>query len=109
MRDIIIKYKEISDEIIKCLKNDSIEMLNELLMQRDTCIEEMKKSNESKEKIASLIKEYQILDNDNKIKSMIFEAQKKVRLEMDNLNKEKNANSIYGNKFRDIYFINKQI
>lgn len=108
MRDIILKYKAISTSMIECLENDSIEKLDELLKQREICIEEIKKSDD-KGKISILLKENGIFELDNKIKNMIIEAKNSVRDEIDNLNREKNANDLYGRQFQNIYFINKQI
>lgn len=109
MRDIVLKYKAISTSMIECLENDSIEKLDELLKQREICIEEIKKSDNEKEKISILLKENGIFELDNKIKNMIIEAKNSVRDEIDNLNREKNANDLYGRQFQNIYFINKQI
>ena len=108
MIDIILKYKAISNSMIECLESDSIEKLNELLKQREICIEELKKSND-KEKISILLRENGIFELDNKIKNMIIEAKNSVRDQIDSLNREKNANSLYGRQFQNIYFINKQI
>ena len=71
-------------------------------------VEEIKKSDD-KGKISILLKENGIFELDNKIKNMIIEAKNSVRDEIDNLNREKNANDLYGRQFQNIYFINKQI
>lgn len=109
MRDVLIKYKEISFEIIKSLKSDSLDNLEELFNKRSELIELMKESTASKEYMKEIIEELDLINLDYSIKEVITQCKMEVNSELEKLKREKNANNLYGRQFQNIYFLNKKI
>ena len=107
MKKVLQKYKEISEEIICCIKNDDLVKAEELMNCRQEVLEGL--NNKKIDKTIDIEKEFSIRSIDQCINDELIKAKLKVKNEMNNIKKQQAANSIYGRQFENIYFINKQI
>lgn len=76
--DNVKLYKEITLEIIKCLKEDNLEVLQELFDKRENILEVEKDNKEFKESMIRL----GIIDLDNTIKKLLHQNMIKTKLEI---------------------------
>ena len=76
--DNVNLYKEITLEIIKCLKEDNLEVLQELFDKRENILEVEKDNKEFKESMIRL----GIIDLDNTIKKLLHQNMIKTKLEI---------------------------
>ena len=101
------RITKITEEIFDKINNENIEEIVELVTERGVIVEEIV-ANNVKYNI-DLEKEYRLFSLNEEINIKIQELKRDLKREMELLNKNKKANSIYGKKFENIYFLNKKI
>jgi predicted RND superfamily exporter protein len=105
---ILESYKKITENIIINIKNDID--IDALMDKRERLIKELFKDEDiSNDNIKELYLSYGLLELDNKLKRTIEEEQFKVKEEIKNLHRIKNANNAYGNNKRVNSFFNAKI
>lgn len=107
MKNYLIKYKELTEKILDEIKKEELEKAINLMNNRANLLEEM--SNINIDKNIDLEKELSLISLNKEIENEINKQKKHLKVEMETVKKSKMANSIYGKKFEDIYFLNKQI
>lgn len=107
IRELLLKFKEVSNEILKALKNDDIEKCLKFVEDREELLIEIKKVKIDKN--IDLEKEYCLYSINKEINDEINSLKESLRSEMSKLNRERRANTTYGKQFEDIYFLNKTI
>ena len=107
MRTLLKEYKEISLKLLYELKKDNLNEAFKLSEERQQIL--YKLSGMTIDKTIDLEKEFNIYSLDNEIKEEIKKQRIEIKEEMEQIKRQKMANSVYGRQFEDIYFLNKQI
>lgn len=105
MNKLLENYKKISNEILQALKDDKLSEAECKLEKRNDIIKEIK-AQDDKNKLLDY--KLDLLKIDNDIKNEIINMQIAIKKEIEEINQNRVANSIYGKQFKDIFFINKQ-
>lgn len=98
-------YKEITLEIINCLKEDKLEQLEDLFESRENILEVEKDNRKFKE---SMI-EYGIIDLDNTIKDLLNQNMIKTKLEIQKHRLSTITNNTYINNQQKINIFNAKV
>lgn len=107
MIDLLKEYREISMKLLLELKKDNLNNVFELSEERQQIL--YKLSSMTIDKTIDLEKNFNIYSLDKEIEEEIKKQRSDIKVEMDKTKRQKIANSVYGKKFEDIYFLNKQI
>lgn len=107
MRTLLKEYKEISLKLLYELKKDNLNNVFKLSEERQQIL--YKLSSMTIDKTIDLEKNFNIYSLDKEIEEEIKKQRADIKVEMDKTKRQKLANSVYGKKFEDIYFLNKQI
>lgn len=107
MRTLLKEYKEISLKLLYELKKDNLNNVFKLSEERQQIL--YKLSSMTIDKTIDLEKNFNIYSLDKEIEEEIKKQRSDIKVEMDKTKRQKLANSVYGKKFEDIYFLNKQI
>lgn len=107
MRTLLKEYKEISLKLLYELKKDNLNEAFKLSEERQQIL--YKLSGMTIDKTIDLEKEFNIYSLDNEIQEEIKKQRIEIKEEMEQIKRQKMANSVYGRQFEDIYFLNKQI
>lgn len=107
MIDLLKEYREISMKLLLELKKDNLNNVFELSEERQQIL--YKLSSMTIDKTIDLEKNFNIYSLDKEIEEEIKKQRSDIKVEMDKTKRQKLANSVYGKKFEDIYFLNKQI
>lgn len=107
MRTLLKEYKEISLKLLYELKKDNLNEVFKLSEERQQIL--YKLSSMTIDKTIDLEKNFNIYSLDKEIEEEIKRQRADIKVEMDKTKRQKIANSVYGKKFEDIYFLNKQI
>lgn len=107
MKTLLKEYKEISLKLLYELKKDNLNEAFKLSEERQQIL--YKLSGMTIDKTIHLEKDFNIYSLDKEIEEEIKKQKSDIKVEMDKTKRQKIANSVYGKKFEDIYFLNKQI
>lgn len=107
MRTLLKEYKEISLKLLYELKKDNLNEAFKLSEERQQIL--YKLSSMTIDKTIDLEKNFNIYSLEKEIEEEIKRQRADIKVEMDKTKRQKIANSVYGKKFEDIYFLNKQI
>lgn len=107
MKNYLIKYKELTEKILDEIKKEELENALKVMDERELLLKEM--SNINIDKNIDLEKELSLISLNKEIENEINRQKKYLKVEMETVKKSKMANLVYGKKFEDIYFLNKQI
>ena len=107
MKNYLIKYKELTEKILDEIKKEELENALKVMDERELLLKEIRNINIDKN--IDLEKELSLISLNKEIENEINRQKKYLKLEMETVKKSKMANSVYGKKFEDIYFLNKQI
>lgn len=98
-------YKEITLEIIKYLKEDKLEQLEDLFEKRQNILEEEKKNKEFKESMIEL----GIIDLDKTIKELLHQNMIKTKIEIQKHRLSTITNNTYMNNQQKINIFNAKV
>ena len=107
MKNYLIKYKELTEKILDEIKKEELENALKVMDERELLLKEM--CNINIDKNIDLEKELSLISLNKEIENEINRQKKYLKVQMETVKKSKIANSVYGKKFEDIYFLNKQI
>lgn len=107
MRTLLKEYKQISLKLLYELKKDNLNEAFKLSEERQQIL--YKLSSMTIDKTIDLEKDFNIYSLDKEIEEEIKKQRSDIKVKMDKTKRQKLANSVYGKKFEDIYFLNKQI
>ena len=110
IENLLEKYKDITKEAIKYLEDDSkLEEVDKIMIERESLLKEIFNDTTIDNKlIKDLYLSNELRELDNSLHDAIEKAQKKIKLEIAELNKRKNANNIYqSNKRINSFFSTK--
>lgn len=103
---ILDDYKDLTEKIIRNISND-IEVIK-LMEEREKVIKKLFIYEDDKKKIKELYLAKDLLDLDKELKVSIEKEKLKVKEEIKNIHKIKNANNAYGkNKMKNNFFNTK--
>lgn len=107
MMELLKEYREISMKLLLELKKDNLNKVFELSEERQQIL--YKLSSMTIDKTIDLEKNFNIYSLEKEIEEEIKRQRADIKVKMDKTKRQKLANSVYGKKFEDIYFLNKQI
>lgn len=107
VEEFLKEYKEITEKAIKEIENEAD--IDIYMDKREEILNRIFSLDIDKEKIKKIYLDLSINILDNKLKNSIIEEQKKVKEEIRNLHKSKNANRAYGSNARTQSFFNTKI
>lgn len=107
MRNLLEQYKEISIELLSELRKDNLNVVFKLSEERQQIL--YKLSGINVDKSIDLEKDFGIFSIDKEISDEINRQKLGLKSEMEELKRQKAANSVYGKQFENIYFVNRQI
>lgn len=107
MRKLLQEYKEISKELIREIKKENLNEAFKLSEDRQQIL--YKLSGMTIDKSIDVEKEFNIYSLDNEIQEEIKKQRIEIKEQIDEIKRQKMANSVYGRQFKDIYFLNKKI
>lgn len=108
LRSILNQYREISLKLIKSIENDDND--GELLInKREELLVLLKENDFSKEELKKIADELELVQIEKKVMNSITVAREKVKREMLELKRKREANRTYSAGFRNVSFINKKI
>ena len=107
MKTLLKEYKEISLKLLYELKKDNLNEVFKLSEERQQIL--YKLSGVTIDKTIDLEKEFNIYSLDNEIQEEIKKQRIEIKEQIDEIKRQKMANSVYGRQFKDIYFLNKKI
>ena len=108
LEELFNKYIELSNEIINVINQGKEEECADLIIERQGIVKEIASFNFPKDQIMELRDKFDIVSLDNRVKELIIQRKNELKEEMISLKKQKQANSIYGKQFENVYFINKK-
>lgn len=107
LRELLEKYKGISLELIKEIREDA--NTEELMEERQNLLTEIERNDLSKEEKIAIGKEFNILEVENQVKESIEEEQRKLKEEIRKISIKKQANKGYRENINSINFFNKKV
>lgn len=107
MRNLLEQYKEISIELLSELRKDNLNVVFKLSEERQQIL--YKLSGINVDKNIDLEKDFGVFSIDKEISDEINKQKLGLKSEMEELKRQKAANSVYGKQFENIYFVNRQI
>ena len=107
MRNLLKQYKEISIELLSELRKDNLNVVFKLSEERQQIL--YKLSGINVDKSIDLEKDFGVFSIDKEISNEINRQKLGLKNEMEELKRQKAANSVYGKQFENIYFVNRQI
>ena len=107
MRNLLEQYKEISIELLSELRKDNLNVVFKLSEEREQIL--YKLSGINVDKSIDLEKDFGVFSIDKEISNEINRQKLGLKNAMEELKRQKAANSVYGKQFENIYFVNRQI
>lgn len=108
IEELFQKYKDISIQIIAELDNETLDNLDNLLLERGEILKEISQKNQTKEELKQLYGKYDLVKIDEDMKQKFEVSLSEVKKEIDKINKRKAANNGYNNiNARSVYLSKK--
>lgn len=108
LRSLLEQYKDISLKLIDSLNSD-YDSCGLLVEKREELLTYLKENNFLKDDLVSISNELELVEIDKKVISSIMIAREKVKTEIIELKKKRDANRTYGAGFKNISFLNEKI
>jgi hypothetical protein len=106
----LIKYRDITLELISSVENENYDFLDDLLNHRETVILDINTLKYTEEEFKAACQELKILFLQDNLNKLINYKKDKVRHELDSLSSNKSAQKSYNKNFSvDSIFFNKKI
>jgi|GEM_PF-988201 len=107
---VLLEYKNKTMEILKCAEEEKFDEIEKILRERQQIIENINTINYSKEEFILISKELDLLTIEEKVKNIMNKKKDKLKTEIENFLKGKNAKSSYTrSNYVDSIFFNKKI
>ena len=101
--DVLKNYRDLNIEIVNALKEDKLDLVEELLAKKDTVIYEIQSINYLKEDFIRISQELRVMDSEKTLNDISICKKNQYKNEMNKIAKNKNANRIYKNIRNNIY------
>ncbi|HIG0354961.1 TPA: flagellar protein FliT [Clostridium sporogenes] len=98
LRNKLIKFREITLNIIDSLEKEDYDTPEELLGQRDNIIKEINDLNYKKEEFKKIDKELELLLIEKKLQNLMIEKKAMIKLKLKKASENKEANKNYSTK-----------
>ncbi|KOA21042.1 hypothetical protein CLHOM_06300 [Clostridium homopropionicum DSM 5847] len=110
LREALTKYKNYTLQIIESSEMEDYDPISELLNKRQIVIETIGEMDYTIEEFSVIANELQIMFFEKRLNDVVIEKKNKLRIKLDKLLENKNANKTYNKKFYvDALFFNKKI
>ena len=101
--DILKSYKDLNIKTINALKEDNLDLVEELLAKKDTVIDEIQSMNYQKEEFLKISNELKVMESEKTLSNVTIAKKNQYKNEMNKIAKNKNANRIYTSTRKNIY------
>ncbi len=110
LKELLLEYKGITEELIKVMGEGSYELWGEeLLNKREVILNELKSMHFDKKELAEISKDLELITLEDKVSKLLNAEKNKIKEEIFNLKNNRNAAKTYGVNFKNINFINKEV
>ncbi|MBV7272254.1 hypothetical protein [Clostridium thailandense] len=109
LKDILIKYKEYTMQIIKVVEEDNLDLLEELIQSRQMLVDKALNSIVEKEEGKKMYKELELDEVQEKLNTLMSVKLEAVRAEMEKVAKSKRANNSYNKRYTSATIFSKKI
>lgn len=110
LRQYLIRFKDLTINLINCLEKEEYEDLEVLFNDRQTVIDDISKLSYSKENFKAITNELQIMPLQQKLTMLMNQRRGEVKQELDKMSASKTASKSYNTKHNvDALFFNKKI
>lgn len=110
LRELLLKYKDITEDFIKALENQEYEFCGEeLLNKREELLGELKSMSFDKDEFVKISKEIDLMNLEEKSFKLLNIEKSKIKEEIFNLKKNHNAVKSYGFNLKNFNFINEEV
>jgi hypothetical protein len=110
LRQYLVRFKELTIELIECLEKGYYDSLEELYDKRQYIIDDIDKLKYSKEFFKAISIEQQLMPLQQKLTMLMNQRKTEARHELDTLSASKTASKSYNTKHKvDSLFFNKKI
>ena len=107
MEEFLKEYKRISEKILYEIMKDDLESAENSMKVRQDILNKL--SQLPINKSIDIEKEFGILTIDKRIAEELQKSKLNIKEQIDEIKIQKAAESAYGQQFKNIYFLNKQI
>ena len=107
LRSLLVEYKEATERFIKSIDEDGNGA--EFLEKREVIINKLKEMSFNKEELKVISEEINLVEIEKKAFKVLNDEKIKIKEEIINLQKKKEAARSYGKAFGNINFLNKQV
>ncbi|WP_346895291.1 hypothetical protein [Clostridium sp. UBA7503] len=110
LRNLLLEYKDTTKEFIEAMEKKEYELHGEeLLNKRENLLNELKTMSFDKNKLKEISKEIDLIALEDQAFKLLSDEKNKIKEEIFNLKKNRNAIKTYGVNFKNINFINKEV
>ena len=107
MEELLKEYKRISEKILYEIMKDDLESVENSMKVRQDILNKL--SQLPINKSIDIEKEFGILTVDKRIAEELQKSKLNIKDQINEIKRQKAAESAYGQQFKNIYFLNKQI
>lgn len=107
MEELLKEYKRISEKILYEIMKDDLESVENSMKVRQDILNKLLQLPINKS--IDIEKEFGILTVDKRIAEELQKSKLNIKEQIDEVKRQKVAESAYGQQFKNIYFLNKQI
>ena len=110
LQNILTNYRVCTLQIIEIIENDNLDSLKELIEDRQNLVDEALNTTYEKEEMKQIYKELKLDELQEKLNSIMSRKLSLIRNEMEKIDKNKMANSIYNKgKYTNAKIFSKKI
>lgn len=110
LKELLLEYKNITEEFIKVMEEGNYVLHGEeLLNKREVILNELKSMSLDKSEFKKISQEINLINIEEKASKLLNAEKSKIKEEIFNLKNNHNAAKTYGVNFKNINFINKEV
>jgi len=110
LRELLLEYKNLTEKFIEVVENEKYELYgDELLNKREILLSELKTMSFDKKELMKISEEINLMTLEEHASKVLNAEKNKIKEEILTLKNNHNAVKNYGNAFKNINFINKEV
>lgn len=99
LKNILTRFRDLTLEIKKAVENEDFDLMDELIAERQKCIEETQKLSYGQEEFREITLSLNIIELQGKVDNLVREKQRELKEKIEQSLKETSANMGYNNEF----------
>lgn len=110
LKEILKEYHVLTLECINLIENDKFSKVQCILGKRQNIIENINVLEFPKEEFKDLVKEFNIIELETRLKELMNNKKSDIKKQMSNVRKAKKAHNVYNSNFiNNSFFLKKRI